>query len=250
MIATGVAFHLFWISWVAGAFFGLVVGYATMMQADLQRKNNELSLAQEEVRALAVTAERERISRDLHDLLGRTLTLVAVKAELAARLVVRDAAGAEREMQAVAAAARAALAEVRTAVIGMRGASLTAEIERAREMLAAANVSAEISVAAPTGDPQREAVLAMALREAVTNVIRHSSASRCRIRLDEGRAGELRLCVEDNGTGCSATGLEEGSGLTGMRARLAALGGALEISSGRRGTRLRALAPALSRVAE
>lgn len=228
-----------WPIWGAGVVFGAITGFAGLMQADVERKNEELALAHEEVRGLATMAERERISRDLHDLLGHTLTLVAVKAELAARLVSRDAGAAEREMQAVAAAAREALSEVRTAVVGMKGASLAFELDKARQALAAANVKAEISAHAADGHPGQEAVLAMALREAVTNVIRHSGATRCEIRLEPGPSA-LVLSIIDDGQGGR---LVEGSGLKGMRARLAAIGGGLEVRSDEGGTRLVATAP-------
>ncbi len=230
-----------WPIWLSGMVFGAITGFASLTQADMMRKNEELAMAHDEVRTLATTAERERISRDLHDLLGHTLTLVAVKAELAARLVSRDAEAAEREMQAVATAAREALAEVRTAVVGMRGASLANEAERAKQSLASANVTADISLEAVEGDPRSEAVFAMALREAVTNVIRHAGATHCAIRF-EVRAASLRLIVTDNGMGAGGK-LNEDSGLKGMRARLAAIGGALEIISDQTGTRLLASAP-------
>lgn len=226
-------------AWISGLLFGAIVGFAGLMQSDMERKNQELAVAHEEVRALATTAERERISRDLHDLLGHTLTLVAVKAELAARLVSRDPEAAEREMQAVAATAREALSEVRTAVVGMRGASLAFELDKARQALAAAGVKAEIAALTTDGHPAQEAVLAMALREAVTNVIRHAAATRCEIRL-EPTASSLVLTVADDGAGGRVA---EGSGLKGMRARLAAIGGGLKIKSDKQGTRLVATAP-------
>jgi two-component system sensor histidine kinase DesK len=228
-----------WPVWGSGVLFGALTGFAGLMQADVERKNTELAIAHEEVRALATTAERERISRDLHDLLGHTLTLVAVKAELAARLVSRDAEAAEREMQAVATAAREALSEVRIAVVGMKGASLAFELDKAKQALAAANVKAEVSALTTDGHPGQEAVLAMALREGVTNVIRHSGAKHCAIRLAPS-ASELVLCIADDGQGGR---LVEGSGLKGMRARLAAIGGALDIKSDKSGTRLTATAP-------
>ena len=235
-----------WPIWGSGVLFGGITGFAGLMQADVERKNLELAVAHEEVRALATTAERERISRDLHDLLGHTLTLVAVKAELAAKLVSRDAAAAEREMQSVAAAAREALAEVRTAVVGMKGASLTTELERAKTALAAANVEAEVSARTPEGYPGQEAVLAMALREAVTNVIRHAGASRCEIRLEPTNR-DLVLSIVDDGAGGRVV---EGSGLKGMRVRLAAIGGELNIKSDKRGTRLVATAPLMGALGE
>jgi two-component system sensor histidine kinase DesK len=240
LLIVGLVFYRHvWPIWASGALFGGITGFGALMQADIERKNQALVIAHEEVRGLATMAERERISRDLHDLLGHTLTLVAVKAELAARLASRDAEAAEREMQAVAAAAREALAEVRTAVVGMKGATLTTELERARQALASASVEADVQAQVVEGYPGQEAVLAMALREAVTNVIRHANASRCEIRV-ETRQDELVLSVADNGKGGR---LVEGSGLKGMRARLSAIGGALQVKSGQDGARLVAVAP-------
>ena len=240
LFVVGITFYRdAWPNWAAGVLFGGITGFGSLMQADVERKNLELSVAHEEVRALATMAERERISRDLHDLLGHTLTLVAVKAELAAKLVSRDAEAAEREMQAVAAAAREALSEVRIAVVGMKGASLAFELDKAKHALAAANVQAHVSPLTTEGHPGQEAVLAMALREGVTNVIRHAGATRCEISLRPS-ASTLVLSIVDDGKGGR---LVEGSGLKGMRARLAAIGGALEIKSDKSGTRLVATAP-------
>jgi two-component system sensor histidine kinase DesK len=235
LVAGGLALNLPWIGWCAGIFFGVMAGFGTLVQADLMRKNRQLTEAQEEVRALSASAERERIARDLHDLLGHTLTLVAVKAELASRLVARDPPAARREMEEVAEAARSGLSEVRTAVAGMKGASLAVEIGRARRMLAAAGLEANIGEDIPTADPEREAVMAMALREAVTNVIRHAEASRCTIEVATDANDALQLRVSDNGRGGD---IEEGSGLQGMRARLSAAGGILELESDGSGTRL------------
>jgi two-component system sensor histidine kinase DesK len=234
LVVGGLALRLFWVGWVAGIFFGTMAGFGTLVQADLERRNRRLIEAQEEVRILSASAERERIARDLHDLLGHTLTLVAVKAELASRLVTRDPPAARREMEEVAEAARSGLSEVRTAVAGMKGASLAVEIGRARHMLAAAGLEADIGEPAKA-DPEREAVMAMALREAVTNVIRHAEASRCTIEVTADADDMLQLRVSDNGSGGD---IKEGSGLQGMRARLSAAGGNLELESDGSGTRL------------
>jgi len=235
LVGGGLALNLPWIGWVCGIFFGTMAGLGTLVQADLERKNRQLIEAQEEVRALSATAERERIARDLHDLLGHTLTLVAVKAELASRLVARDPPAARREMEEVAEAARSGLSEVRIAVTGMKGASLAVEIGRARRMLAAAGLEADIGEDLPDADPRRDAVMAMALREAVTNVIRHAEASRCTIEVATGEDDALQLRVSDNGRGGD---IQEGSGLQGMRARLSAAGGNLDLQSDGSGTRL------------
>ncbi|HEY1607612.1 MAG TPA: sensor histidine kinase [Allosphingosinicella sp.] len=235
LVVGGLALRLPPVGWLCGIFFGTMAGLGSLVQADLERKNRQLLAAQEEVRALAASAERERIARDLHDLLGHTLTLVAVKAELASRLAARDPGAARREMEGVAEAARSGLAEVRIAVAGMKGASLAVEIGRAKRMLAAAGLEADIGEPVPKSDPEREAVMAMALREAVTNVIRHAGASRCTIEVATDAEEALQLRVSDNGRGGD---IREGSGLQGMRARLSAAGGMLELESDGSGTRL------------
>jgi len=243
LIAYAIAFPHDWPAWVSGLFFGVLAAGATLLQSDLEARNARLVAMQEEVRTLSALAERERIARDLHDLLGHTLTLVAIKAELATRLIDRDAAAARREMQEVAQSARDTLAEVRAAVSGMHGASFAVELARGRQMLAAANVEAEVRADLGPVDPPRDAVLAMALREAVTNVIRHAAASHCVISLEADPRGDLKLTVADDGRGGA---LALGRGLEGMKARLAAAGGALDIDSDQRGTRLIAHLPRLA----
>ena len=225
--------------WLFGVFMMVMVGLATVSRAALEDKNRALAAAQDEVRAMAAGAERERIARDLHDLLGRTLTLVALKAELAARLAPGDAEAAGREMREVATAAREALAEVRAAVSGMTGASLAREIAASRTALQAAGIDCSVEGEADGIAPGAGAVLAMTLREAVTNVIRHSGARRCRIVVDAG-AGEVRLTVADDGSGAD---VREGGGIGGIRGRLAAAGGALLVEGGASGTRLVASLP-------
>ena len=233
-------FRLPWFEWAPSIFFAAMASFGNMLSADLQRRNQRLLETQDEVRALSTLAERERIARDLHDLLGHTLTLVAVKADLATRLADRDPEAARREMQAVADVARDALSQVRDAVTGMTGLTFAGEVERARSMLSAANVAARINTPIDLADPTREAVLAMALREAVTNVIRHADAKTCSIDLVSHPNGDLRLSVSDDGRGGD---FEEGSGLRGMRARLFAAGGALDIHASFAGALLTATLP-------
>ena len=241
LLVFGLATRQPWPAWVSGIFFGALIGFGALWQSELEEKNRQLEQAQGEVRALATAAERERIARDLHDLLGHTLTVVAVKAELAERLCERDLEAARREMQELAAIARNALTEVRTAVVGMNGASLAAEVERAERALCAAGVQAIVSSDAAGGDPRREAVVTMALREAVTNVIRHAQARICTIVVESTPDGGMRLSVADDGRGGDVA---EGSGLSGMRKRLEAAGGALQVESGAAGLRLTASLPA------
>lgn len=222
-----------------GMFMMVMAGFASLSGALMREKNAALARAQQEVRALAATAERERIGRDLHDLLGRTLTLVAMKAELADRLVARDPVRARTEMRDVAEAARAALAEVRAAVAGMTGATLARELEQSRAALAAAGIACTVEGDASGVAAGPGAILAMTLREAVTNVIRHSGARTCTITV--GLAdGRHSLVVRDDGVG---TAVREAGGLRGLKARLDAVGGELDVAGGGQGTRLRASLP-------
>lgn len=225
--------------WMPLVLVGTLIGVIGIYDADKQRRNAALRLSQEEVRQLAQVAERERISRDLHDLLGHTLSVITLKAELAARLLERDPARAEAEIRGVEQVSRAALAQVREAVAGMRTRGLAGELEHARMALKAAAVELAADAAPPPLPPAAEAALAMVLREAVTNVIRHAEARNCRVSF-RAEPEAVVLEVQDDGRG---GGLMEGGGIAGMRSRLAAAGGRLEVSSGH-GTRVRAWMPA------
>ena len=225
--------------WVLGVFLMIMVGIGNISRAALQDKNAALAAAQGEVRQFAAAAERERIGRDLHDLLGRTLTLIAIKADLAARLADTAPDKAAAEMHDIAAAAREGLAEVRAAVSGMTGASLAREITASHSALAAAGIACEVEGEAEAIDPGTGAVLAMALREAVTNVIRHSGARTCRIALIQ-QSGGLELKVSDDGDGQA---VRPGGGLAGLTSRLTAAGGELAIEGNTRGTQLTARVP-------
>jgi two-component system sensor histidine kinase DesK len=238
-ILTGLAWHqpLFW--WVTGVMLVIATGGATVSRTAFYARTQALLASQEEVRRLAGTAERERITRDLHDVVGRTLTLAALKADLAAKLAALNPARAEAEMRSVAEIARAGLAEVRTALAGEAGSTLAHEIAASREALAAAGISASLVGSAAVIPADAGAVLAMTLREAVTNVIRHAEAGACAIEL--ALDGSLaRLVVADNGIGRS---FREGLGLAGMRQRIMAAGGSLSIQPDAPGTRLVAAVP-------
>ena len=224
----------------------LVVGLLVHVERQRHRKDAQLRLSQEEVRRLATTAERERIGRDLHDLLGHTLSLVALKADLAGRLLDSDPRAARREIGELGQVARDALAQVRRAVTGIRAAELAAELAAAKVLLEGEGVS--LSVDAHTDDlpPAQETVLALCVREAVTNIHRHARACAVRISLCR-QAQHWRLQVEDDGRGGA---IRPGNGLAGMRERLQALGGSLSIEpASPRGTRLAAELPHWSAVA-
>ncbi len=220
--------------WAPAVGMSLMVGYVNFHDARLKRTDAKLRLAHEQIEHLAAVAERERIARDLHDLLGHTLSLIVLKSELAARLAPRDAERAAREIRDVEQVARRALREVREALRGYR-ASLPDEIGQSRSILGAAGIQALIDAEpAELARPAEEA-LALALREAVTNVVRHSGAGACRVEL-RAAGGDYMLGVEDDGRG---SGAPEGSGLRGMRERVAAVGGSVERAAGPGGRGLR-----------
>ena len=168
----------------------------------------ELRAARAEVARLAVERERLRFARDLHDLLGHSLSLVAIKSELARRLLPRDPERAAREVADVEAVAREALAEVREAVGGYRRGDLAVELRRARMALRAAGVEPSVDVdAGDVGDlpPDAEAALAWAVREGVTNVARHAEAARCAVRVRRV-PGAVVVEVVDDGAGVPGAG--------------------------------------------
>jgi two-component system sensor histidine kinase DesK len=201
----------------------LLIGGVNLHFAQSSRDQQRLRLAHDEIEHLAAVAERERIARDLHDVLGHTLSLIVLKAELASRIAERDPARAAGEMRDVEDVARRTLQEVRETLRGYR-ATLGDEAQRAGAMLKAADVKARFEfehVALPR--PLEEA-LALALREAVTNVARHADASTCAVRLSTG-AGAVTMEIHDDGRGSHEP---EGGGLRGMRERIEACGGRIE----------------------
>src|SRR5690606_28437609 len=175
----------------------LLIGTIVNIEGANQQKEAALRLSQEEIRRLAATAERERIGRDLHDLLGHTLSLITLKLELSRKLLDRDPALARQEIAEAEKVARHALAEVRSAVTGIRAADLAAELAAARLLLEASRVALEYK--APPGLPaELERPLALVVREAVTNIARHAGASHAEIDFAvEGSA--LRMRILDNG---------------------------------------------------
>lgn len=204
----------------AAAVGGLMLGFFNSRKLVVQ-----LQQAQGEIARLAVAEERLRIARDLHDLLGHTLSLVALKSELAKRLSESDPSAAAREIADVEGVAREALAQVRQAVTGYRQQGLDAELNGARATLSAAGVEVTVrrsDVPLPAGVDE---LFAWAVREAATNVVRHARARHCEFVVSAGEQ-EARLGVVDDGVGPVDTG--RGSGLAGLAERASAAGGRLE----------------------
>ena len=189
----------------------------------LMARNLDLLHAREENARLAVAEERNRFARDLHDILGHSLTVITVKAELAGRLFDVDPVRARREVEDLERLSRDALADVRRAVEGYRDLSLPAELARAREALQAADIDADLPNSTDEVPSELRELFAWTVREGVTNVIRHSGATRCSVRL-EPRAVE----VADDGPGSVAAGVgRPGHGLDGLRERASAAGAVL-----------------------
>lgn len=204
-----------------------------------------LARVQAEKEQLAADAERERIARDLHDLLGHTLSVIVLKSELAGKLAERDPARAAQEIREVERIARGALSEVRSAVSGYRGSGLRAELARCKLALGTAGVRLNLDAEALTLPAGVEYAMEMVLREAVTNIVRHAGARTVTVRI--GQEGhQFVLEVQDDGAG--RAGATEGTGLTSMRERVRATGGQFGLSSGGanaggQGTTIRACFP-------
>ncbi|MFC6661288.1 sensor histidine kinase [Deinococcus multiflagellatus] len=232
-------YHVDDLAWLGpNALFTLVAAYGN--HASYRRRVADVRLAQAhaEQERLAAEAERERIARDLHDLLGHTLSVIVLKSELAGKLATRDPERAGAEMREVERISREALHEVRAAVRGYQGSGLGAELARAKVALDAAGVGLQVLGALPPLPPETEHTAALLLREAVTNVVRHARARTVQVSLDPAGSG-WRLTIHDDGVGGAGP---EGSGLTGMRERLRAIGGHLH-RDGRAGTTLTATLP-------
>jgi two-component system sensor histidine kinase DesK len=224
--------------WIPTMVFSSLIGSVVIQWVHRRRLSDKLLAAQAESEHLAKVAERERIARDLHDLLGHTLSVIVLKSELASRLTASDPARAAEEIRDVERISREALTQVRAAVRGYRSAGFDSELRIAMQALEAAGIQVETLVEPPPLSPAQETVFAMALREAVTNVVRHAHATVCRLTLR--RVGRFcEMVVADNGLGGA---LDEGSGLSGMRERVEALGGALQ-RDGSHGTELRIRVP-------
>jgi two-component system sensor histidine kinase DesK len=239
----------------------LILGFAMIGLRSRVEMAAELARAREEVEQMAANEERLRLARDMHDLTGQSLSMITLKSELAVRLLGRlpESDGRDRvrdEIEQVAAVSRQTLRDIREAVSGYRRPTLAVEIITARAALASAGIAArddaDLTLLSGTFDPDAEAALAWCLREAVTNVVRHSTAKNCRISL-ASHSGAMSLTVRDDGTGQSppdgcdtelagagrlshsssgqshAGQSHAGTGLHGMSERLSAVGGSLEI---------------------
>lgn len=219
--------------WEPESFFGfqlLVSAAAAWGIAQVFRRNHELAEARQQLNDLAVVAERERVSRDVHDILGHSLTVITVKAQLAARLIDIDTDKARDEIGQIEALAREALGDVRSTVGGIRRVDVASELGNARTALAAAGIEPDLPTDADVVPLRNRELFGWVLREAVTNVVRHSSAERCVV----GVAAD-RITIADDGVGFSDHFDHTGNGLRGLQARVTAAGASLCLGRGPRG---------------
>ena len=223
---------------VPSVLIAALIGAVNVHYAEVWVGTLRIRIAQSEIERLAKMAERERIARDLHDVLGHTLSVIALKSELASKLLDRDPAQAAREIREVNNVAREALAQVRSAVTGYRAAGISAEFQAMKKAFDTAGVSLSVEAETLSLPATHENALAMVLREASTNVLRHAQAKTCRVRLAH-RNNVALLEIEDDGRGGEP---REGNGLTGMRERISALGGSL-VRDGSTGMRLQITLP-------
>jgi len=231
--------------WSLGISFTLLWGMNQLRKKQKSRADAKLRMAHEEIEQLAKTAERERIARDMHDVLGHSLSLIVLKSELAGRLLDTQPSRAALEIAEIETAARQALAEVRKTITGYRSEGFASELTRAAQVLKTAGVRLNKPAKAPFLTPRHEATLSLVLREAVTNIVRHADASECSIEVSTGQ-DHTRLVIADDGRGDIR---QEGNGLRGMRERVQELGGSLSLESSR-GTRLHIELPRFGENAE
>lgn len=213
------------------AVMGTVMAWGIGYGVRQQMLQEELEAAQQRNAVLAVAAERERIGRDLHDLVGHSLTSLTISAQLARRLLDKDPEAARAQLEHIEATVRQALADVRATASGMQHVRAATEIASARTVLATVGIQAEVPTALPPLHDDLAELFGYVIREGVTNVVRHSRATRAQISVEEDC-----VSIEDDGVGIPQGA--ERSGLRGLEARVALAGGRLEVRSSETGTRL------------
>ena len=223
------------------AVIGVVLLPFTLFSKNKQENlEGQLETARERISQLVVHEERQRIARDLHDTLGQKLSMIGLKSDLAVRLVEKNPEAAIAEIKDIRQTASIALKEVRELVANMRTVSISEELVRVKQMLDAAEIDVTIS-----GDDVQnlkmptlsESVMAMCLKEAVNNIVKHSKANYCLISITQSN-NEVQLVVYDDGVGFDTELLQAGNGLVGMHERLEFINGTLEINQKNVGTEL------------
>lgn len=207
----------------------LGVSFLGWIEQQTMRKRLQEQRSADEIKQLAAMVERERIGRDLHDILGHTLSSIILKADLAEKLLARQQAeAAQQQLTELSAIARDALSQVRQSVSGFKHQGLTAEVAKLLSRLRDAGFQVELSGEIPQLDSRRETTVILALTELVTNIMRHSQGDSCQLGFMQNNH-RLQLQLTDNG---KAAAFKEGNGLTGLRQRLAAIGAQLTLEHG------------------
>lgn len=208
---------------------------------------NQLNEANEQIKDLVKREERQRIARDLHDTLGHTLSLITLKSQLVEKLIVKNPERASTEAKEITQTSRTALKQLRELISDMRMITVEEELEQIKAILQAANIELEIKqeTSASLLSPIEQNILGMCLREAVTNVVKHSKATHCTVSLLESQ-GELILTVKDNGIGL-ANQNHDGNGIRGMKERIALIDGFVELGTINPGTLLTVKVPVVIR---
>ena len=208
---------------------------------------NQLNEANEQIKDLVKREERQRIARDLHDTLGHTLSLITLKSQLVEKLIVKNPERASTEAKEITQTSRTALKQLRELISDMRMITVEEELEQIKAILQAANIGLEIKqeTSASSLSPIEQNILGMCLREAVTNVVKHSKATRCTVSVLELQ-GELILTVEDNGIGLADQN-HDGNGIRGMKERIALIDGFVELGTINPGTLLTVKVPVVIR---
>lgn len=238
VVLTGLILNMPWYFMLAAVGLGAVSALSAGTAARRAEQEALEALRLLDAGQEAARSERARMARDLHDLLGHTLSVIALKADLAERFLAADPDRAAQEVSAIRSISRDALAEVREVVTGLRPRDLSVAQAEITQRLEAAGLDVVADGAIPRLDREQAGALAMVLREAATNILRHAHASRVTVCWRDA-AGRTELEITDDGAG---SGLEPGAGLTGLTERLALLGGRLEIEDAD-GVTLRAILP-------
>jgi two-component system sensor histidine kinase DesK len=242
MVVTGVLLGYSWADLGFITFLTVALGFTMLAFRRLIATVIDLRTARAEVARLAISDERLRISRDVHDILGHSLSVIALKAQVARRLMRSDPDAAAAAVGDVESVARESLAAVRAMVTGYRQRSLAEELQGARDVLDAAGIAFAVTRDTVAPPAPVDSLLAWTVREGVTNVLRHSHANHCEISLESSNGGFTVAIVDDGVGGIANAG---GSGLHGLRERVGAAGGRVEAGPGERGGfRLQAYVPA------
>lgn len=208
-------------------FFTSIIGGINIYQREMEKKNRLIRLSQEELKRVAATAERERIARDLHDLIGHTLSIITMKTQLANKLIDIDIDRAKQELKELELISRQTLTDVREAVTGFKARDLASELANAKEVLQSSDIRFIVDVAKPLPSGKANQILAFALRELITNVVRHSHATQCKLIIDNTKS-ETHFVFSDNGD-CDTA--ELGNGLSGLKERVESAKGSFNLNT-------------------